>query len=442
MDNNIAKDFTFFSLIKFAFPNIVMMVFLSMYVIVDGIFVSRFVGTTALSAVNMIYPLVSIQMAICIMFASGGSAIIAKKFGEKKEKEARQNFSLIVLVVVLIGILFAIFGNVFIEEILHILGVSNAQYELCRSYAVIILMFAPAFFLQTAFQTFFVTAGKPTIGLICTIAAGISNIVFDYLFIVVCNMGIAGAAWGTGIGYCIPAVCGLIFFTFYKKGTLNFTKPKIDMKVLIKACTNGSSEMVTNLSNAVTTFIFNYSFMKYYGVDGVAAITIVLYFQYVFTAIYFGFSMGIAPIISYKYGAKDNIQLKKIFKSSIVFLIITAVVVYSLSNIFLYPALSVFTKPDTNVFKITLDGFKIVSIGYLFMSINIYSSTLFTAFSDGMTSAIISFSRTFVFLVGAVLILPIFLEKMGVWISMPVAEILGLFVSIIFLVSMKSKYNY
>lgn len=442
MNNSLAKQYTFSSLISFTLPNIVMMIFLSLYTIVDGIFVSRFIGTTALSAVNMIYPLISIEMAVGIMLSSGGSAIIAKKLGEKKEKEARQILSFLILVTVTIGIVFAVFGNLFIEEIVYALGASEAQFELCRTYGSILLVFSPFFFLQTAFQTFFVTAGKPTLGLAATVSAGIANIVLDYFFIAECNMEIAGAAVATGIGYCIPAVIGLIFFGFFKKNPLRFTKPVFDIKMLFRACTNGSSEMVTNLSNAVTTFLFNYSFMKYYGEDGVASITIVLYFQFVFTAIYFGYSMGIAPIISYKYGADEAAQLKRIFKSSIIFLTIASVSSYILSRVILEPALTIFTKPATNVFAITVDGFPIFAVGFLLMGFNIFASALFTAFSDGKVSAIISFARTFIFLVGAILILPIFFAEKGVWLSVPVAETMGVVVSFVFLIAKKQKYKY
>jgi putative MATE family efflux protein len=442
MNNSLAKQYTFSSLILFALPNIVMMLFLSLYTIVDGIFVSRFIGTTALSAINIILPLICVEMAVAIMLASGGSSVIARKLGEHKKKEARKDFSFIILVVVIIGILFALLGNLFIDQIISALGASQSQFELCRTYGGILLAFTPFFFLQTAFQIFFVTAGKPTLGLIATIGAGIANIVLDYFFIVVCHMGIAGAAIGTGIGYCIPSIFGLIFFAFFKKNTLRFTKPVVDLKMLLKVCTNGSSEMVTNLANAVTTFLFNYSFMKYYGEDGVAAITIVLYFQFIFTALYFGYSMGISPIISYKYGANDAAQLKKIFRTSIMFIAITSISSYLLSIIILQPALTIFTKATTNVFAITIDGFPIFAISFLLIGFNIFASAMFTALSDGKVSAIISFTRTFIFLIGALLILPLFFSVKGLWLSVPVAEALGIIVSIMFLITKRQKYNY
>lgn len=442
MNSSLAKKHSFFSLILFTLPNIIMMFFLSLYIIVDGIFIARFVGTTALSAVNMIYPLISLQMAIGIMVSSGGSAIIAKKLGEKKEHESRQNFSLIIAVITFVGIIIALLGNLFINQIIILLGANEIQFDLCRTYGRILLMFSPFFFLQTAFQAFFVTAGKPTIGLIVTVIAGFVNIILDYILIVIFQMGIAGAAIGTGIGYCIPAIIGLFYFGVLRTNTLHFTKPTFDLNVLYKACSNGTSEMISNLSNAVTTFLFNYAFMKYYGVDGVAAITIVLYFQFVFTSIYFGYSMGVAPIISFKYGSGDTLQLKKIFKFSIIFLSFSSIFAYTVSTSILDSILIIFTQKESNVFDIITNGFPIFSITFLFMSFNIFTSALFTAFSDGRISGIISFCRTFVFLVGAILLLPMFLSEKGIWLSVPIAEALGIIVSIFFLIVNKKKYKF
>ncbi|MEG1633203.1 MAG: MATE family efflux transporter [Oscillospiraceae bacterium] len=442
MNSPLDKQYTFPTLILFSLPNIIMMIFLSLYTIVDGIFVSRFVGTTALSAVNMVYPLVCIEMAVGIMLATGGSAVIAKKLGERRDDEARGDFSLLVLISALVGVVMAVLGLLFLDEIVLALGSSEDQFELCRSYGGIILAFSPCFFLQTAFQTFFVTAGRPVLGLFTTVAAGIANIVLDYLFIAVFDMGIAGAALATGIGYCIPAVAGLLFFALARKNSLHFVRPSADGKMLLAACANGSSEMVTNLANAVTTFLFNIVFMRFYGEDGVAAITIVLYFQFVFTAIHFGYAMGIAPIVSYKYGAGDVPQLKKVFNCSLVFLSVASVASFALSLLVLEPALTIFTDPAANVFALTMEGFPIFAVGFLFMGVSIFASALFTAFSDGKVSAIISFARTFVFLVGAVLLLPLILDKSGVWLAVPVAEALGAVVSVAYLIAKKRKYNY
>ena len=442
MDHTLAKKFTFTSLLSFAIPNIIMMISLSLYIIIDGMFVSRLIGTTALSAVNMFYPAICFEMAIAIMIATGGSAIVARKMGEGKQKEAQNNLSFLIVVELLIGISIAIFGNLFTTDIISFLGASSTQAPLSIVYAKVIFTFAPAFFLQTAFQTFFVTAGKPTLGLIVTILAGVTNIVLDYIFMAPLNMGVAGAAIATGIGYCIPAIVGIFFFLTAKDNALHFVRPKLDSKVLLQACTNGSSEMVTNLANAATTFLFNYTLLQFHGENGVASITIILYFQYIFTALYFGYSNGIAPILSYKFGNDDKMQLKSIFKNSILFLIISSIVANILIHITVTRALTIFTPANSDVYKIALHGFHIYSLAFIIMGLGIFSSSMFTAFSDGKTSAIISFSRTFIFIIGAVLILPIILGEVGVWIAVPIAEILGFIVALFYLVTKKKRFSY
>lgn len=441
-ESRLSKHFTFGSLVVFAIPNVVMMICLSMYTIVDGMFVSRILGTIALSAVNMVYPAICLEMSIAIMIATGGSAIISKKLGEGKEDEARRDFSFLVLVEIIIGLLFAIIGTLFTKQIVRLLGASDLQLQMCIDYARFIFAFAPAFFLQTAFQTFFVTAGKPTLGLIVTLSAGVANILLDYVFMSPLSMGIKGAAIATGIGYCIPVLVGISYFLFTKKNVLRFVKPKFSGYVLLHSCTNGSSEMVTNLANAITTFLFNYTFMKFYGEDGVAAITIVLYFQYIFTALYFGYSNGVAPIISYKYGSKDEKQLQSIFRYSLMILAISMILSNLLVHLTLHQVITIFTPASNNVYTIIVKGFLYYSISFIFMEIGIFASALFTAFSDGKISAIISFARTFVFTMGAILILPLILDAFGAWIAVSVAEILGAIVAIVFLFLKRHKYGY
>lgn len=442
MNNSLAKNYNLFSLIMFALPNMIMMLFLSMYTIVDGTFVSKFVGTTALSSVNMVYPMISLEMAIGIMIATGGSAIIARKMGEKREQEAKEIFTFLITVEILIGILIAVLGNIFINQIIRFLGATSSQFELCKDYAVILFAFAPCFLLQTAFQIFFVTAGKPLFGLIVTLISGITNIVLDYVFIVTLNMGIAGAALATGIGYTITAVVGIFYFIRKKNKNLYFVKPKLNKTVLLNTCINGSSEMVTNLANAVTTFLFNYTFLKYFGEDGVASITIVLYFEFVFTALFFGYSNGIAPIISFKYGEKNIVQLKKLMNSSLIFVSFCSITAFIVSKLIIGNILTIFTSVDSNVYQITISGFKYYLAAFLFMGISIFTSAWFTALSNGKVSAIVSFTRTFIFLVGAIVILPYFLGKTGVWLAVPCAEILGIFISIFYLVKYKKEYQY
>lgn len=441
-NNSLAKQFTLPSLIAFAFPNMIMMVFLSLYTVVDGTFISRFVGTTAFSAVNMVYPVMSIELAIGIMIAAGGSAIIARKMGEKKEKEARENFTFLVLVEAGIGLVFTVFGTLFLHPMLCLTGVTPAQYGDAKLYLGILLLFAPCFFLQTAFQTFFITAGKPGLGLAVTVLGGCTNVVLDYLFIVPGHMGIAGAAIATGLGYSLPSLVGLVYFFLPKKTILYYVRSKFDGKVLFHTCTNGSSEMVTNLANAITTYLFNIIFLKYYGEDGVAAIGIVLYFQFVFMALYFGYANGVAPIISFKYGCGDVKQLQKIFKDSLLFLGVTSLATYGLAYWLIDKILLIFTDAGSNVYEITMDGFPVFAISFLFSGISVFASAMFTAFSNGKVSAIISFSRTFIFLVASILLLPGLIGELGIWIAVPVAELLGILVSCFYFGKYRRVYHY
>lgn len=442
MSNPLAKKYRFLTLLKFTAPTIIMMVFMSLYTMVDGVFVSRFVGTTALSAVNIVYPVFSIVIALAIMLGTGGSAVVATQMGEKKEQEAHRSFSLIVLCGFLLGVLVMLLGFVFLEPLVWLLGANEATYAYCADYAFWMLMFAPMAMLQMLFQVFFVTAGKPVIGLVVTVAGGVANMVLDYLLIVPLGMGIAGAAIATGIGFSIPAIFGLVYFAVKRKGTLCFVKPGFSGRVLLESCANGSSEMVTNLSAAVTTYLFNIIMMSLIGEDGVAAITIVLYSQYLLTAVYLGYSSGVAPIISYNYGDSNFKQLHKVFRISVIFILTSSVVMFLTALLAAGGVVSVFAGDNPRVFELAKHGFLLFSVSYLFMGVNIFASSMFTAFSDGRVSATISFLRTFVFIVAAVLVMPQVMGVTGVWLAVPVAELLTLAVSLFYIIRLRSKYNY
>ncbi|WP_028975015.1 MATE family efflux transporter [Spirochaeta cellobiosiphila] len=433
---------SFVRLISYAFPNIIMMLVLSLYTIIDGIYISRYIGTTALSAMNMLIPLLNTELAISIMFASGGSAIIARKLGENKEAEAVNDFSLIVIAVGVLSIVFAVTGSLFLRNIITMLGANEEQYELSLEYGRILVFFSPFFFLQTLFQVIFVTAGKPKVGLFLTLMAGITNIILDYVFVAKLQLGLSGAALATGIGACIPSLAGLFYFGVIRNNTLKLVKPYRNIPMLIKACYNGSSEMVTNFSNAITTYLFNYSFLKYFGVDGVASITIVLYYQFIFSAVYIGFSMGVAPIISYNFGSRDFPQLKRILLNSFLFLFVSALISYGGSRIIFVNTLKVFTQVGTQVFNITLEGFNIFAFSLFLMGFSIFASALFTALSNGKASLVISFSRTFLFLASAIIIIPQLIGGQGLWLAVPVAEVLGIGVSGYILLLYRKKYHY
>lgn len=438
--NKLAQNFSAKSLIAFTMPSIIVMVFMAMYTMADGVFVSNLIGSDALSAINLVYPISSVVIAIAVMLGTGGSAIIAKKMGENKHQEARENFSLIVIVGAIIGIIIAVIAFVFSEQIIMGLGATDATYQYCVDYFVTLMFFAPFSVLQLLIGLFFVTAGKPNINLIATFIAGVTNIVLDYIFIAKLGLGIKGAALATGIGYCIPVIVGIMYFSINKKGTLYFTRPKGDKKVLLQTCYNGSSEMVSNIATAITTFMFNIIMLRLLGEDGVAAITVVLYAQFFLTALYLGFSIGVSPIFSYNYGEKNDKQLKKVFNISKNFILISSLIIFIISLVFSGNLVRIFAQEGTNVFNIANQGFKIFSISYLITGINIFTSGLFTAFSDGKTSAIISFLRTFVLLIIALITLPYFFGVTGVWIAVPIAEIITVIVAIYYIRT--NKYNY
>lgn len=440
--NTFEKKITPGFLLKFTLPSVIMMVFNSFYTMVDGGFVSNMVGTTALSAVNISYPLISLVFAIGIMLASGGSAVVAKQMGEGQQLKAKQSYTFIVTCGVVVGIIIAAIGLLFTKEISLLLGANEAIYEYCYDYILYISIFIPFAILQVLFQFFFVTAGKPNLGLILTILGGVANIFLDYLFMGPMNLGIKGAAIATGIGFTIPAVIGLIWFAKKEDRLLCFTKPKFDGKVLLKTCTNGSSEMVSNLAVAVTTFLFNKLMMRYVGEDGVAALTIVLYAQFLFTAVFLGYTSGIAPLFSYNYGAQNEKRLKKLFKLSIIFITICSIGAYAFSLLLAKPVVALFSEPNSTVYNLAIHGMDLFGISFLFMGFNIFASGLFTSFSNGLISAILSFLRTFVFIILAIMILPKFLDVNGIWLSIPVAEIVALFVSVIFMLKYKKVYQY
>ena len=429
-------------MIRFALPNIVMMVFMSLYTIVDGMFISRLVGTLALSAVNMSYPLSSLQLALGIMLGTGGSAVIAREMGEGKDALAREDFSCIVAVALGTGVVFALAGNFFLGPILELLGTSEVQMPYTVEYTRILLWFAPAMFLQTVFQVLFVTAGKPTLGLGTTVAGGISNVVLDYLFMAPLHSGVAGAAIATGIGYCIPAAAGLWYFCRPRDSALWFTRFHPRRRMLLQTCGNGSSEMVSNIATAITTFLFNILFLRFWGEDGVASITIAMYFQFVFTAVFFGFSMGVAPVFSFNRGAGRYDRMRRIFGYCLRFILVSSVAILAVALALSGVVVGIFSTPGSPVYAIALDGFRRFAPAFLFAGVNIFSSALFTALSDGRTSAIISFARTFGFLLLGLLLLPRLLEVDGVWLAVPLAELLSCLLSVWFLRRKRADFGF
>lgn len=440
MNQLIAKEFKAAGLLRFALPSIIMMIFVSLYTIVDGFFVSRFVGTDALSAVNLVYPVVSIVVAIGVMFATGGNAVVSIKLGEGNLEKAKKDFSLIALATVATCTVFCILVLIFIEPVVRLLGADASLTQLCITYLTPLMLFAPMSALQMLFQSFFVTAGKPGLGLTLTITAGLCNMVFDYIFIVPMNMGIVGAAYATVMGYMIPSIGGLLLFVRKSESGLCFVRPAFDKKALLNSCTNGSSEMVTNLSGSVTTLLFNIVMMKLVGADGVAAITVVLYSQFLMTSLFMGFSIGVAPIVSYHYGAGNNRYLHKLYRICIGFVLACSVLIFAVAFLSSGFIAGVFAPSGSAVAVMAAGGLKLFAFSFLFAGINIFASALFTALSDGKTSAGISFSRTFFFTVLGILILSALWQVNGVWLAIPFAEALTfIIVIIIFFQKMRKR---
>lgn len=429
MNNELGRDINLTSLIKVTLPTIIMMVFFSLYSVIDGIFISRFVGPDALSATNIIFPIINLIIGISIMLATGGSAIVAKNMGEKKEDKAREYFTLIMTFALIIGVLLAIICLLFIKQIIYGLGSTENLYDFGYTYLSIMLLFTPVIILKLLFDYFLVTAGNPKLGLFCSILGGVTNIILDYLLIVTFDLGIAGAAIATCLGYAVTAIIGLVYFC-NKKHTLHFVKFKFNKKVIIKSCTNGSSEMVTQLASAVTTFLYNIYMLKYLGESGVAAITIVLYAQFLLASAFLGFTSGVAPRISYSYGSKNINLLKKLIKNSYIYLGIISIASFTIA-LLIAPIISAFFAGNgTDIYYITVHGFKLFSFSFLLCGINIFTSGMFTALSNGKVSAILSLLRTFVFFILGILILPPVLEVDGVWLVVVFAEILTLVASV------------
>ena len=440
MSQSISQKFTPISLLKFALPSMVMMMFMSCYTIVDGIFISRYLGSEALSAANIVYPVFNLLLAVGIMFATGGSAVVSKKLGEGKKEEAMEDFSFLTAVGVALSVLLMIATLLFHNQISLFLGSSERILDYCNAYLIYLVLFAPACMLQSLYQSFFVTAGKPR-GLVLTVIAGLANAFFDYFFLAVCGMEIEGAAIATGIGQMIPAVVGTVYFFFFK-GELHFVPFHFHGATLKQSCFNGSSEMVSNLANAIITYLFNIILMRIAGENGVAAITIILYAQFLFNSLYLGFSIGVAPVIGFQYGAKNRDQLKSLYKICNCFVIASSVVIAFFSWLLSDGIASIFVPDRGETYVMASEGLRIFALSFLFSGFNIFSSSLFTALSDGKTSAIISFGRTCVFIILSLMILPNILGLTGVWLAIPVAEFLAVFVSVYYQWTKRKKYGY
>ena len=387
-DNIFDQKWSMVSLLRFAFPTIVMMIFMGLYTVVDTIFVARFVHTDALSAINIVCPVINMTVGLGTMIATGGNAIVSRKIGEGKACEAKEDFTLLIIAAAVIGCVILIIGTIWIDEIVYALGASELLFSYCKDYLSVLFLFIPANMIQTVFSNLFVTAGKPGMGFGLSVFAGFANIVLDYVFIVICGLGICGAALGTGCGYLIPTVAGIIFFK-QSKGMLSFTKPKWKWAVLKESCFNGSSEMVSQLATAVTTFLFNSTMMALLEEEGVAAITILIYSQFLLNTLYIGFSMGVAPVIGFHYGNKNNVRQKKVVQSCIGFITVASLLVFAVSLFCGSYMVRLFAPETSNIYRIAAGGFSVFSYSFLFCGLNIFTSAMFTALSNGNLSEIL-----------------------------------------------------
>lgn len=438
----LSDHFSYKRLLKFTLPSILMMIFMSVYGIVDGIFVSNFAGDAEFTALNFIYPVIMIFSAPGFMFGSGGSALISKTLGMGDKKKANQIFSLVVYSTIVCGIIFAIIGLFSIKYIAMLMGAKGTLLNNAVKYATPIVIALPVYMLQLEFQTFFITAEKPKLGFICTLCAGLANIFLDFLCVGVLGFGLVGASVATAVSQLVGGIIPVIYFFRKNSSLLRIGKPYFDFKALVKICTNGSSELLSNVAMSLVGMLYNIQLLKYAGEGGVSAYGVLSYVSMLFNAMFIGFSIGTAPVIGYHYGAKNNKELTSLLKKSIVILLITSIAMFAISEATGGIFANIFVGNDLNTKELTIRGFTIFSFAFLFMGFSIFLSSFFTALNDGFTSAMISFLRTIVFQVAAVIILPLILDIDGIWISLVVAEFASIVVAIIFLFAKKKKYNY
>lgn len=443
MTIQLSEHFTYKKIFRFALPSIVMMVFTSIYGVVDGTFVSNFVGKTPFAAVNLVWPFLMILGAFGFMIGTGGSALVAKTLGENKKEDANRYFTMLITLVVILGILLTIFGLIVVRPLSYALGARGQMLEDCVTYGRTLMIFNTAFMLQSVFQSLFITAEKPRLGLIMTVAAGLTNMVLDALFIAVFKWGLVGAALASGLSQCIGGILPLIYFLSSKNDTpLKFVKTKMEGKVLLKACANGASELMTTVSSSLVSMLYNFQLMRLAGQNGIAAYGAVMYVEFAFVAVFIGYSIGTAPIVSYHYGSENHNEVKNMLQKSFKIMSVLGITMMVLAQILASPLAKVFVGYDKQLFDMTVHGFRLFSFYFILAGINIYASSFFTALNNGMISAIISFSRTLGFETLAVIILPIFLQLDGVWLAITVAEICAFVISISFLIAKKEKYHY
>lgn len=442
MNIQLSEHFTYKKLIRFTIPSIMMMIFTSIYGIVDGFFVSNFVGKTPFAAVNFIMPFLMILGAVGFMFGTGGSALVSKTMGEGKMEKAKEYFSLFVYVSLVIGVVIAVLGIVFLPQVAELLGADGEMLSNCISYGRVILVALPAYMLQMEFQTFFITAEKPDLGFKMTVIAGVTNMILDALFVAVFHWGLVGAAVATAISQCIGGFVPLLYFARPNSSLLRLTKTHFDGKALLQACSNGFSELISNISMSLVGMLYNIQLMAYAGENGIAAYGVIMYIDMIFFSTFIGYSIGTAPIIGYHYGAGNQDELKSLLKKSFILMGIASACMFIFAEVMTRPLAMIFASYDTELLALTIRGFRIYSLSFLVVGIAIFGSSFFTALNNGFVSAAISFLRTVVFEVVFVIFVPMILGIDGIWISIVLARLMAVIVTLIFLVKYRSKYHY
>lgn len=439
---HLDEHFTYKKIAKAVLAPIFMMVFTSIYSIVDGVFVSNFVNKTAFAALNLIFPVTMIIGALGFMMGTGGSALVAKTLGEGDKEQANKIFSGVVYSTIILGGVVSLCVVFFVEPIAKLLGATDEMLPYCVQYGQILIAAEIAFMLQNLFQTFFIVAEKPGLGFLITAIAGVTNIVLDAAFIVGAKLGLAGAAYATIIGQFVGAVIPIIYFACKKDGMLRLGKATFAPKILFKTVTNGSSELLSNIASSVVSMVYNAQLLKFAGENGVSAYGIIMYASFIFAAVFIGYAIGVAPIVSFNFGAQNHEEMKNVLKKSVILNLVAGAVMMVLSASLARVLASIFVSYDQELLDMTTTAMRIYSISFIFMGFNIFTSSFFTALNNGLVSAIVSFARTLVFQIGAVLLLPMAFELNGIWAAIIVAEGMAFVMDLIFLLTNKKKYQY
>ena len=442
MKVNLSDHFTYRKLLNFVLPSIVMMVFTSIYGVVDGLFVSNYAGKTAFAAINLVMPFIMVLGGMGFMIGTGGTALVAKVLGEEEKKEANRYFSMMVLVTLLLGVALSVVGVIFMRPVSRLLGATEAMMDDCVLYGRIVIAFTFTFMLQNVFQSFLIVAEKPKLGLAVTVAAGVTNMVLDALFVGGFGWGIAGAAVATGLSQCVGGILPLIYFLRPNNSLLRLRKTRLELRPILKACGNGSSELMSNISSSFVSMLYNFQLLRFAGEDGVSAYGVLMYVQFIFVAIYVGYAVGSAPIVGFHYGAKNHNELKNLLRKSTLLMASSGVVLTILAMVLADPLAKIFVGYDQGLYDLTRHAFRVFAYSFLLAGFNIFASSFFTALNNGVVSAAISFLRTLIFQTASVLLLPLVLGVDGVWWAIFAAEVFASLISVAFLFAKRERYHY